>query len=227
MADEALAVHAVVRNRGAERALEAVRHGDRERPFELVAVGPVAAVVTPSAAEDPGDEDRAAGASRELRVHARIVERLLDRSAVLPLPFGIRARSRAAVEALLAERSDELREALDFLENAYELRLHVRRRPGTPGGEEPPGLGRLFEELRVRARSARRLPTRDGSDLSAAFLVPRGEWIRFVERATEWEGLHPGLDVDVTGPWPPYDFVRVEQGSRGPSGTGATDAETR
>lgn len=212
MSDDALAVHAVVRNRGAERALEAMRHGEAGLPFDLIAVGPVAAAVTPSGSRLSGEEPRAGSGSDALRLHARIVEALLDRSAVLPLPFGIRARRRSAVEALLAERADELRDALDFLENAYELRLHVRRRSRGTGEEAPPGLGRLFEELRVRARAARRLSTRGGSDLSAAFLVPRGEWIRFVERATEWEGLHPDLEVDVTGPWPPYDFVRVEAG---------------
>lgn len=210
MSDRGLAVHAVVRNRGTERALEAVRHGDRGPPFELVAVGPVAAVVTPDALVAAGDEASPEAAPDQLRSHALIVEALLDRSAVVPLPFGVRARDRAAVETFLDGQSDDLREALDFLENAYELRLHVRRSSRDAGARAPPGLGRLFEELRVHARSARRLPTRDGTDLSAAFLVPRGEWIRFVERATEWEGLHPGLEVDVTGPWPPYDFVRLE-----------------
>lgn len=210
MAEAGLAVHAVVRNRGAERALEAVRHGEEGTPYELVVAGPVAAVVTPARFDEAAKEEQGDEPER-LRSHARIVAGLLDRSAVLPLPFGVRARDRAAVEGLLEGQVDELREALDLLENAFELRLHVRRGSPTAGDRDPPGVGKLFEELRVRARAARRLPSREGSELSAAFLVPRGEWIRFVERATEWEGFHPGFSVDVTGPWPPYDFVRLEE----------------
>jgi hypothetical protein len=45
--------------------------------------------------------------------------------------------------------------------------------------------------------------------MTAAFLVGRASWIEFVERADDLGTAHPNLTFDVTGPWPPYDFVRT------------------
>jgi len=48
-----------------------------------------------------------------------------------------------------------------------------------------------------------------GNVLNAAFLIRRGEWIHFVERLSDWERRIGGLRVDVTGPWPAWDFVQL------------------
>ena len=34
-------------------------------------------------------------------------------------------------------------------------------------------------------------------------------WVEFVERIEDYGAHHPSLTFDVTGPWPPYDFVRL------------------
>jgi hypothetical protein len=68
----------------------------------------------------------------------------------------------------------------------------------------------LYAELRRLARAAVPFP-REGRDrlLGAAFLVERGRWISFIERAEELGSLRPALALDLTGPWPPYDFVKL------------------
>jgi hypothetical protein len=54
--------------------------------------------------------------------------------------------------------------------------------------------------------------TRDVADVSASFLVERSRWREFAEAvATEARRATP-LDVAMTGPWPPYDFVRLHFG---------------
>jgi hypothetical protein len=45
--------------------------------------------------------------------------------------------------------------------------------------------------------------------LSAAFLVERTAWIEFVDRAEDLASAHGEITFDITGPWPPYDFVRI------------------
>ncbi|MGH7446746.1 MAG: GvpL/GvpF family gas vesicle protein [Longimicrobiales bacterium] len=45
--------------------------------------------------------------------------------------------------------------------------------------------------------------------MSAAFLVERTSWIDFVDRAEDLGASHGEIAFDITGPWPPYDFVRI------------------
>jgi hypothetical protein len=45
--------------------------------------------------------------------------------------------------------------------------------------------------------------------LSAAFLVNRSNWLQFMDQAEELGLRYTDLVFDVTGPWPPYDFVRM------------------
>jgi hypothetical protein len=54
--------------------------------------------------------------------------------------------------------------------------------------------------------------SRDDGEASASFLVDRSRWRAFVD-AVALEGQRdPALEVRLTGPWPPYDFVRLQFG---------------
>ena len=199
-----LSVHAVVRNRMSEKALDAVQGvGDGLR-YRMVGAGDLAAVVSAaSPASDSPDE---------LRRHGRIVAGLLRRSSLVPVPLGVVATDEEAVREFLEARRVPLREALDYLEDAYELRLHLSARggPGSAGDELRTVAHHVYEQLQRQARAARILTEGAGERiLSAAFLIQRDEWIRFVEQITDWEGRYPAVRMDVTGPWAAWDFVHV------------------
>lgn len=75
----------------------------------------------------------------------------------------------------------------------------------------------VYEALADIAREARRRgdPPRDATApplLDAAFLVPAGLRSRFkaVVRRLAVNSATAGTDLTVTGPWPPYNFVRPE-----------------
>ena len=75
----------------------------------------------------------------------------------------------------------------------------------------------VFHELGERAvawalvpQSAR--PARDVDDISASFLVERSHWHELADAVTVAARHAPGLEVALSGPWPPYDFVRLEFG---------------
>ncbi len=208
--ERGLAIHAVVRNTRTDRALDALHLGGSDLEYELVAAGGLAAAVTPAPFIDAGDPDPEA-----LRRHERVVEALLQRSTLVPAPLGFLARDEAAVRELLRDHRGELEKALDYLENCYEVRVHVALRHRASEEDLAGFVTRLHGALRGQARAARRLPGRDDSELVAAFLVARQEWMRLVEKATRWEGHHPEVALRVTGPWPPYDFVSVTAGKDG------------
>lgn len=142
-----------------------------------------------------------------LAEHQRLVEGAMRRGTVLPAPFGLVFRGRRGVVRFLEDQYIALDEGLAFLDGHWELRLHIT------GDDEEQGLRELathlYSEMRRYARAAIPLPGGGGRLMSAAFLVERGSWIEFVERTDDLNGAHPELTFDVTGPWPPYDFVRV------------------
>jgi hypothetical protein len=140
--------------------------------------------------------------------HQRLVDRVMRRATVLPAPFGIVFHGRRALLRFLEDQYIVLDEGLSFLDGHWEMRLHIM------GNAEVERLAataaELYADLRRFARAAIPLPTDGGRLLSAAFLVERGGWIRFVEQADDLNRAHPELVFDMTGPWPPYDFVKVQ-----------------
>ena len=142
-----------------------------------------------------------------LTEHQRLVESSMRRGTVLPAPYGVVFRGRRSVIRFLEDQYIVLDEGLAFIDGHWELRLHMS------GDEKDDGLRELstvlYSEMRRFARAAIPLPSGGTRLLSAAFLVDRSAWIEFVERSDDLNTSHPELSFDVTGPWPPYDFVRI------------------
>ncbi len=53
---------------------------------------------------------------------------------------------------------------------------------------------------------------RDAGEASASFLVDRARWRAFADAVAGEQHRDPELEVRLTGPWPPYDFVRLQFG---------------
>jgi hypothetical protein len=52
-----------------------------------------------------------------------------------------------------------------------------------------------------------------GIVLTAAYLVERELWSEFAESVSDEGEKHPVVKIELTGPWPPYDFVRMQFGA--------------
>jgi hypothetical protein len=71
--------------------------------------------------------------------------------------------------------------------------------------------------LRSQATATVSLPTTDGDDedgvvARASFLIDAQRWQAFTDTVSAEATRQPGLEFRVTGPWPPYDFVRMQFG---------------
>jgi len=68
----------------------------------------------------------------------------------------------------------------------------------------------------LRRQAVAGLPLRTehltGIVLSSAFLVERETWNDFSAAVRRLDSQHSRFRVELTGPWPPYDFVRIEFG---------------
>ena len=141
--------------------------------------------------------------------HQRIVWNASKRETLLPSPAGIVFKGRRAVIRFLQEQYIPLEEGISLVEGHWEIRVHLK--PTLPEGRTEAGEAALhvYGELRRFARAAFPFAHEDEHVLSAAFLVNRGSWLQFMDHAEELGHRHSDLVFDVTGPWPPYDFVRM------------------
>jgi hypothetical protein len=159
--------------------------------------------------------------------HRCVVESLFATRSVLPVPPGVVFRSTEAVVRWLEIHYVTLSDALAYVDGRAEARVHVEAKPGRGVGDGTPDHQRIeldavavaiFKALAPRAVGwCAAPPTRQGSGgdasaTNASFLVERAQWPQF-EAAVAAEGTRdPALGVWVSGPWPPYDFVRMQFG---------------
>jgi hypothetical protein len=164
----------------------------------------VAALVAP-APPAGADSDALHVTARHWEVH-----RALLAGDVIPAPCGAVFADDAEVLAFLEASYTALRSALARVRGRWEFRLHVGL--AEPGFSETRALDlatHIYAELRRLARAAVPFPRENPRVLSAAFLVERAASETFRDRVDQLSALNTALDLDLTGPWPPYDFVAM------------------
>jgi hypothetical protein len=190
-----------------------LEHAD-ERPLvdstSVVAVRDIAAIVRPSAYSIPPLDDG------ELLDCQRVVESVFRTHTILPAPCGTVFRSEDHVYRWLDLNYVALVEGIHFVDGRCELRVHATdQTPETADAPEvdPPVLAAdAFRALRRHAVAALPLRPEEGRIMSGAFLVDRGEVGDFEQRLRDEERRIGRLRFQMTGPWPPYDFVRLDFG---------------
>lgn len=153
-----------------------------------------------------------------VRQHHEVVGAYHVAGPVLPAPVGVVFRTRDSVARWLELHYRTLSEALTFVENRVAARVHVSNN----GGEEREGASDLVaagtESLKALRRSAvATLPLRVEKDsailLTAAFLIEHDFWTDFVAEVEAQGRASPALRFELTGPWPPFDFVQMQLGA--------------
>ena len=173
-----------------------------------------------------GGKWRRTPAPPNIEAHRTVVEALFATRSVLPVPPGVVFRSTDAVVRWLEIHYVPLSDALAYVDGRAEARVHVEALAGRGVGGVPPDhqrveldavSGAVFKSLAESAVGWCSAPAAKGAPgdagrASASFLVDRAQWSQF-EAAVAVEGTRdPGLSVRASGPWPPYDFVRMQFG---------------
>jgi len=191
---------------------EPASHGAPVAGSELVAVRELAAIVAPGAyaVMEPTPEQATA--------HGEIISAYAKRGAVLPAPVGVMFRSRQAVTRWLELHYVAISDALSFVDDRVEGRVHVWREDGTGepdvGTDIAAAAADALKDLRRSAVATVPLRTEQitGIVLSAAFLVEQELWKEFATKVVEQGSRVTNLRLELTGPWPPYDFVQMQFG---------------
>jgi len=166
---------------------------------------------------------------KEMAEYTRVLEEVhTNAPAVLPAPPGTVFRSGESLARWLELHYFTLTQAIGVVEGHSEARvLIVKSALADPADataaeskEKSKQLASVASDsmrvLRGQAAATLSLPVAD-SDASvvahASFLVDMERWGLFTELVAKEDQRHTDLDFRLTGPWPPYDFVRMEFGS--------------
>lgn len=161
----------------------------------LLRPGPV-----PAGPPDPND----------VLAHHEAVEEAMRRSPLVPARYGVVVGSRDDAVNLLREEYVALNQALALVGDRREFRLHAEATDALERERWLATRTSVYSELRRLARSAIPAPPNGEHAFTFSFLVDRASAEHFGERVEELRELHPELEIELTGPWPPYDFVKIE-----------------
>jgi hypothetical protein len=156
--------------------------------------------------------------------YLRVLEEAYEHSAVLPAPPGTIFQSHSTLTRWLELHYFTLTEALSVVEGHSAARVSITTHSSADGngdGDAHKSFAALAAEslrlLRSQAAATVTLPRADGDEedgvvARASFLVDSQRWETFKDTVTKEAQRQSALDFRVTGPWPPYDFVRMQFG---------------
>jgi hypothetical protein len=158
----------------------------------------------------------------EMSKYLRVLDEVYAHGSVLPAPPGTVFQSQATLTYWLELHYFTLTEALATVEGHSAARVSITTTHGTQApGDADKSFAALAAEslrsLRSQAAATVTLPRADGDDedgvvARASFLIDSQRWDSFQEGVSKEAKRHTALDFRVTGPWPPYDFVRMQFG---------------
>jgi hypothetical protein len=163
----------------------------------------------------------------EIGEYTRILEEVQANTAVLPAPPGTVFRTRDSLARWLELHYFTLTQAIGVVEGHSEARVRITKsatvdsKDATPDEikEHTKQLAAVASDsmrvLRGQATATITLPVPEDDTTvvaQASFLVDMERWALFCELVAKEDQRHTDLNFRLSGPWPPYDFVRMEFG---------------
>jgi hypothetical protein len=173
----------------------------------------LAAIVEPSAYSIVSLDDG------EMAKYLRVLEEAHAHGSVLPTPPGTVFQSQSTLTRWLELHYFTLTEALSVIEGHAAARVSVTTQGKNHDSDSSKSFASLAAEslrlLRSQAAATVTLPRADGDEeegvvARASFLIDSQRWQSFNDTVSKEAERQPALDFHVTGPWPPYDFVRMQ-----------------
>jgi hypothetical protein len=156
----------------------------------------------------------------EIARHTDVVAAMFQQDSILPTPVGTVFRSADVLNRWMELHYVSLSDALAWVEGRHAARVHITRAHARNGEKEAGSdLAAIAAEVSrsLRRHAVSTVPLRNeevtGIVLTAAYLVERELWSEFAESVSDEGEKHPVVKIELTGPWPPYDFVRMQFGA--------------
>lgn len=173
----------------------------------------VAAVVRPCASRPEPVTDSS------VVEHHRLLSDLSRDGTIVPAPPQTTFRSPASVLQWLELHAVTLGDGLAYVDGRVGARVTAERDAAGATSDPavlPPSAAAIESFRSLRRYAAATVPvssetTGDGTTIATeAFLVERASWERFTAEVIAEDARSPGLTLRLSGPWPVYDFVRLQ-----------------
>jgi hypothetical protein len=163
----------------------------------------------------------------DLNTYSRVLEEVQANTAVLPAPVGTVFKTRDNLARWLELHYFTLTQALGSIEGHGQARLTITKTAGIDAADATAGelkesskqlLATASQSMRVlrgQAAATVSLPVPEDEThivAHASFLVDLEQWAVFADLVRREDTRHTSLDFHLSGPWPPYDFVRMQFG---------------
>ena len=163
----------------------------------------------------------------EIGDYTRVLEEVQGNAAVLPAPPGTIFRSRDSLMRWLELHYFTLTQTLGTIEGHGQARLTITKTVGVDPGDATGAeakesakqlvatASQSMRVLRGHAAATVTLPSIEGETTivsQASFLVELDHWTAFAELVEKEDQRQTALEFHLSGPWPPYDFVRMQFG---------------
>jgi hypothetical protein len=175
----------------------------------------LAAIVEPSSYSPVSLDDG------EMAKYLRVLEEAHAHGAVLPAPPGTVFQSKNTLTRWLELHYFTLTEALSVVEGHAAARVSITTNGDKEDTDAQKSFAALAAEslrlLRGQAAATVTLPRAAGDEeegvvARASFLIDSQRWQAFQDIVSKEARRQGTLNFKVTGPWPPYDFVRMQFG---------------
>ena len=157
--------------------------------------------------------------------YERIVERIAQAHAIVPVRFGSVMDDDEAVVEMLRSRREHLLRVLEYTRGAVELAVRATWEQA-PEPEHQTGTGYMRARLQLRSRAREvagdlmplgklsrtsrcELPAGPEQPMRCAYLVDRELVEDFTTSLRRLDQQLRDLELVCTGPWPPYSFAEA------------------
>jgi len=163
----------------------------------------------------------------EMRDYTRVLEEVQGAAAVLPAPPGTVFRSRENLVRWLELHYFTLTQTMGAIEGHGQARLTAVKTVGADASHATSAeakesakqlvatASQSMRVLRGQAAATIVLPVAEDETsviAQASFLVDLDHWSEFADLVRKEDERQTALDFHLSGPWPPYDFVRMQFG---------------
>lgn len=158
----------------------------------------------------------------DLERYAAVVEEAFRAGPVLPAPPGTVFKSHGTLAHWLELHYFALTDAMNVVEGHVAGRVSIEAGGKVKEDDATKSFKALGAEalrlFRGQAAATVVLPLtedeeKEGVIARASFLVSSDKWEAFQNTVSQESKRQPALNLRLTGPWPPYDFVRMQFGS--------------
>ncbi|MCF8002481.1 MAG: GvpL/GvpF family gas vesicle protein [Halanaerobiales bacterium] len=170
-----------------------------------------------------------------LFTHEKIVEKIWEKTSILPVQFGTILKNKKAVKNILQEYYSQFRNKLQELANKTELgvKIFIPKKENTntntthnifekksKNNEENKGtenhtyslFSQTHNKLLKISIKGKYTVDQDEEHLiyDGSYLIPEANITSFKEVIKKIDTKFPEFQFSLTGPWPPYNFCKLE-----------------